>query len=442
MKILLEFCCENLLGGKVTPAKLRKEHKEKFKKLTQDAIFNYFQQHDIDELYFYFGNIQDDVIYAIEHDYMYLMIVPAIINARYLKDEEKIKFIENLYRRVFQKVKSNFFTNIGFPFHKSINYLAKTSGLNWELFAGLFIEDKYSDPEDFKELSSILFNDKRIEWQYKVLYFLFSPHLTSEISTRKRYLILQDIIQNFFTSKNIGLEEKSQTALLFINNELDILGIFASIIKEGNANGIEFDSLTPGTLFIFELISLLLEDQREFKKNSLNLFLLEQCLLGLHLYPHLLEAVMRSIAKNFILIQDRKDIRQFIEVLIQHDKKYIKLGVLDAMIESKGLLSEKFIINILEKMTHSNDTSIRAIAYEYLFILSNDVEKYVQQSLRDTARKVRETVRRVALSRQKFSDLSYTKRRKLLLQVEKSGISLSPKQKSAFLKFKEELNLN
>lgn len=153
------------------------------------------------------------------------------------------------------------------------------------------------------------------------------------------------------------------------------------------------------------------------------------------------EHTRRHVCKWMLSLVTLGDKKKAIKDVIDEGDKHMLFGVGDYLQFHGKEFNNEFLEGIIKKGVNSAECDMRYLFYGLAFALLDDIEKYVNHSLRDNAIKVRNTLSDVALSPYKYKEMDDERREKLLKYVLDRKVNLSKRQQGRMKKFKLKFKL-
>ena len=419
---VIKYCRERILPWNY---KINKELKEKLIQLAEDAVLNY-NDFSPDFKYEVQFMREEGVLFCIGEDVIDEWIGQACVNAGYLTKDDKIFLLKSFLRRTIENNVHEGFGHIlshpSIAYQLCTNYLLEEGreNLSQEHFLYLLMEDRQSPNDAYIHNFRTVLRDRNLNDLDKILYYLCLPRI---IDKSAKEPLLQEATSLIFES---GISKENKLRL--------------------------FEQLLENNTFLM----LFRISQREVEKKEMRAYLSNH-FLGT-LLEHLrglpekiraqvgynlmrtndrdLNSVMRPASKCYILQSATEEEKRasIVKILTGIDKiksegeKYAKLGAYEALytVSKEKEFEQDFVRKMLEQGLLSNSQDVRAQCYKYLFLLFEDVD-YVEMSLSDTSKKVRETVVRTALSGEK---MDVETRSRLYAMIKERGLEITERQES------------
>jgi|GEM_PF-3434055 len=284
-------------------------------------------------------------------------------------------------------------------------------------------EDRITSREIIFKNSGKVMTSKNISDAEKILYYFSLP------AVFKNNTFFNEFTVNLLeSSSSISEEMKTDIANLIMDP-----GELEEFLKEA-VNALTLSSIKSGDLK-FEGAPFL-DNLSDFEP-PVSMDLVNDFRMSLWgVYISSFEHTRRHVCRWMLSLLTLKDKKKAIKDLMDDGDKFMLFGAGDYLQFHGKEFDNKFLKDLIEEGTDSVDCDIRYLFYGLAFILLDDIEKYVDYSLRDKAIKVRNTLADVTLSPYKYKEMDDERRKKLIKYVIDKNVELGKRQQGRLKKFK------
>lgn len=341
-----------------------------------------------------------------------------------IDDEEKLKFIKSTLSRSLAGV-SDFTHPKDLPYHSLLGFIMRREGFDKKYLQYLLVEDRLTPIEEIARNFAEIFGSDMLSDEEKIVCLVGSDLVAMRRRDTPR--LLTEIMKIFLES-NVSLGKKLEVAELFVENKFrNYASNLIKIITVGNLE--RSGKLVLGNVSI--------QHPSRICKEVKNAF----CTPPRTLLWYNDGGAARYLCRWYTSILNEKQREKFVMEIMGSSNptgnRYLIMGVCDALYY--GNYDSVFTCKVLERGLKISNGIIRSLCYEYLFLLYNDIEGYVKESLHDTDIKVQHTLARVALSPSRLDKMDNGKKAQLIELVERYGVDLNKRQSDRLIKLKDEV---
>jgi len=313
-----------------------------------------------------------------------------------------------------------------FPYHFMVNkIMGKRKGVRkWLKY--LMRKDETSPNGIFFENSSKVMMSEKISDLEKILYFF-------SLSNSLKGSVLNELTTNLLAS------EMSEELKIDIANLIMDPDDLKEFIEEMNS-ALALSAIKTGDLKFQDkdFVKDLPDIEPIVSEDLVNDFFIA----FREIYPSDFEHTRRHVCKWELSILPVKDKKKMIKYIMDEKDKHTILGAADYLQLHSKEFDNKFLKKIVENGINSVECDVRRLFYGLAFTLLDDIEKYIDMSLNDSAKKVRNTLADVALSPYKYKDMPRDTRKKLINYVILRNVKLKKRQQGRLRKLKNKFKIN